>query len=155
MPALRQCQKGCLVKRADSLLAPLIRNLGIEDSVRLGRIRNEWAVIFEKPVSLHMAPAGIKEKELLINVDSPVWLQQLNFYKDTIIKKLSGFGIKTVRFKIGRVLPEKKQYKTILEKRLLTANENSYIEETISPVPDHELRDKIKKAMEKSMSFKR
>ena len=102
-----------------------------------------------------MAPASIKEKELLINVDSPVWLQQLTFYKDTIIKKLNGFGIKTVKFKIGRVLPEKKQDKTILEKRLLTANENSYIEGTVSPVPDQELRDKIKKAMEKSMAFKK
>lgn len=143
------------MKRADSLLSPLIKSLGLEDSVRAGRIKKEWAAIFEKPVSLHMSPASLREGELLINVDSPVWLQQLNFYKDTIIKKLNGFGIKTVRFKMGRVLPEKKQAKPILEKRLLTVNENSYIEETISPVQDQELRDNIKKAMEKSMSFKR
>ncbi len=102
-----------------------------------------------------MSPASLREGELLINVDSPVWLQQLNFYKDTIIKKLNGFGIKTVRFKMGRVLPEKREEQAIPKIRRLTADEHSYIDGTISPVPDQELRDNIKKAMEKSMSFKR
>ncbi|MDP3260906.1 MAG: DUF721 domain-containing protein, partial [Thermodesulfovibrionales bacterium] len=69
------------MKRADSLLAPLIKNLKLEDAVKLGRIKTGWADIFEKPVSLHMFPAMLKEGELLINVDSPMWMQQLSFYK--------------------------------------------------------------------------
>lgn len=143
------------MKRADSLLTPLIRNLGIEDAVRLGHIKKEWACVFERPVSLHMSPANLKEGELLINVDSPVWLQQLSFYKETIIKKLHPFGIKAVRFKLGRVLPEKKQDKTIPKRQALTAKEHSYIEETVSSIPDQELRDRIKKAIEKSIIFER
>lgn len=146
------------MKRADSLLTPLIRNLGIEDAVRLGYIKKEWACIFERPVSLHMSPANLKEGELLINVDSPVWLQQLSFYKETIIKKLHHVGIKTVRFKLGRVLPEKKQDKTTpfeIKGQALTVKEHSYIEETVSSIPDQELRDRIKKAIEKSIGFKR
>lgn len=143
------------MERADSLLTPLIRNLGIEDAVRQGYIKKEWACIFERPVSLHMSPANLKEGELLINVDSPVWLQQLSFYKETIIKKLHPFGIKTVRFKLGRVLPEKKQDKTTSRRQALTTNEHSYIEETVSSIPDQELKDRIKKAIEKSIVFKR
>jgi len=143
------------VKRADSLLAPLIRNLGIGDAVILGRIRNEWGGIFEKPVSLHMSPAILKEGELLINVDSPVWLQELNFYKDTIIKKLHGFGIKSVRLKIGRVYLEKKQDRIPHGKKALTADDAFYIENTVSAIANQELRDGIKKAIEKSITFKR
>jgi len=143
------------VKRADSLLAPLIKRLKIEDGVRLGHIKEEWPDIFEKPISLHMSPASLKEGELLINVDSPVWLQQLSFYKETIIKKLHGFGVNTIRFRIGRVLLQTKQDKTISETKPLTENDHYYIKETVSSIPDQELKDRIKRAIEKSIMFKR
>jgi len=141
------------VKRADSLLAPIIRNLGIEDSIRLGRIKKEWAGVFEKTISFHTCPASLKEEELLVNVDSPVWLQQLSFYKEDIVKKLRGFGVKAVRFRLGRVFPEKKKEQEVLKKRLLTSGDNAYIEETVSSIPAGELRDKIKKAIEKSFVY--
>lgn len=146
------------MKRADSVLASVIKNLGMEDGVRLGRLKREWSTIFEKPVSLHTAPANLKEGELLINVDSPIWLQQLSFYKEAIIKKLHGFEIKTVRFKLGRVLPEKKQDKTIpfaTKKQALTANNSSYIEKTVFLIQDMELRDRVKKAIEKCIVSKK
>ncbi len=142
------------MKRADSLLAPFIRTLGIEDAVKLERIKKEWAGVFERPIPLHMSPAKLKDGELLINVDSPVWMQQLNFFKEDITKKLHCFGIKTVRFKLGRVLPWGKQ-EIISKGQSLTANDHSYIEETVSSISDQELRERIKKAIEKSITFKR
>ncbi|MBI4690748.1 MAG: DUF721 domain-containing protein [Nitrospirae bacterium] len=143
------------MRRADSLLAPLIRNLGIEDAVRLERIREEWQNIFERPISFHTSPSSLREGELLISVDSPVWLQQLGFYKEAIIKKLHGFGVKTVRFKLGRVLPERKYDRTVSKSRPLTESDSLYIEETITSVADQELRERIKRAIEKSITFKR
>ncbi|MBT9536739.1 MAG: DUF721 domain-containing protein [Nitrospirae bacterium] len=144
------------MKRADSLLAPLIKNLKLEDAVKLGRIKTGWADIFEKPVSLHMFPAMLKEGELLINVDSPMWMQQLSFYKDKMTDKLQGFGVKAVRLRLGKVMPWEKEKKgeEILHKPI-TADDRSYIEKTVSPIHDAELREGIKKAIEKSISFKR
>lgn len=144
------------MKRADSLLAPLIKNLKLEDAVKLGRIRAGWADIFEKPVSLHMFPAMLKEGELLINVDSPMWMQQLSFYKDKIADKLQGFGVKAVRLRLGKVIPwEKEKGEKILLHKSITADDRSYIEKTVSPIRDEELREGIKKAIEKSIGFKR
>ncbi len=142
------------MKRADSLLAPLIKNLGIENEVKLGRIRQEWAAIFEKPVSLHMSPASLKEGEVLINVDSPMWLQQLSFYKKTIAEKLSAFGVKTVRLRLGRVLPEKSRDSLIPKVQVLTAHDRTYIETVVSSISDAELKERIKKAIEKSIALK-
>lgn len=144
------------MKRVDSLLAPLIKNLKLEDAVKLGRIRAGWADIFEKPVSLHMFPAMLKEGELLINVDSPIWMQQLSFYKDKIADKLQGFGVKAVRLRLGKVIPwEKEKGEKILLHKSITADVRSYIEKTVSPIRDEELREGIKKAIEKSIGFKR
>lgn len=144
------------MKRADSLLAPLIKNLKLEDAVKLGRIKTGWADIFEKPVSLHMFPAILKEGELLINVDSPMWMQQLSFYKDKMADKLHGFGVKAVRLRLGNVMPwgKEKKGEEILHKPI-TTDDRSYIEKTVSPIHDEELRNGIKKAIEKSISFKR
>ncbi len=144
------------MKRADSLLAPLIKNLRLEDAVKLGRIRAGWADIFEKPVSLHIFPAILKEGELLINVDSPMWMQQLSFYKDKMTDKLQGFGVKAVRLGLGKVIPwEKEKGGKIILHKSITADDRSYIEKTVSPIRDEELREGIKKAIEKSISFKR
>ncbi len=144
------------MKRADSLLAPLIKNLKLEDAVKLGRIKAGWADIFEQPVSLHMFPAMLKEGELLINVDSPMWMQQLSFYKDKMADKLHGFGVKAVRLGLGKVIPwEKEKGEKIILHKSITADDRSYIEKTVSPIRDEELREGIKKAIEKSISFKR
>lgn len=118
-------------------------------------MKREWADIFGKPLSLHMSPATFKKGELLINVDSPMWLQQISFYKEDIIRKLQSFGVRAVRLRLGRVLPEKKQAKEDVRMRPLTSGDISYIEATIASVKDPALKQGIKQAIEKSVAFRR
>jgi len=144
------------VKRADSLLAPLIKNLRLEDALKLGRIKSGWQDIFEKPVSTHTLPVMLKAGELLVNVDSPVWMQQLNFLKDKMTDKLQGYGVKAVRLRLGRVVLWEKEKKAEAPLyKAITADDRSYIERTISAIQDNELRNRIERAIEKSISFKR
>lgn len=160
MSARGACALGWLkrlyeLKKLSVLISPLLKELDIEDGVRLGRIKKDWQQLFNTPISLHMSPASLKEGELLINVDSPVWLQQINFYKADIIKKLSPFGIGTVRFRLGRVLAKTGVRNQKSRVKRLTTEELSYIEETVSPISDQELRDKIRKAIEKSIASRK
>ncbi|MCE5195046.1 MAG: DUF721 domain-containing protein [Nitrospiraceae bacterium] len=143
------------MRRADFLLAPILRNIGISEDVHLLKIKMEWSEIFEKPLSFHTSPAALKESELLINVDSAVWMQELSFYKETIVKKLNRFGIKSVRLKIGRVFPYKKQSGPKPEMRRMTIDDKAFIENTVSVIPEEDLKVQIKKAIEKSLTFKR
>lgn len=143
------------MNRTGTLLAPLIRNLGLEGSVKLSAMRREWRSIFEEPVSFHTSPALLKDGELLINVDSPAWLQQLHFFKETIIKKLQCFGILSVRFRVGKVFHDKAQAKPVPKHRNLSNEEKTYVEQAASSIADSELRERIKKAIEKSMTFER
>ncbi len=142
------------MKRADSLLTPFIRELGIEDGVKLAEIRRNWYNLFDKPLSYHMSPFILSKGEILLNVDSPVWLQELTFYKEDIIKKMSSYGVKTVRFRLGRVSIKVKSgiqgQKSRVEQ--LTTEELSYIEETVSKINDEKLKETVQKAMKKSFA---
>ncbi len=143
------------MKRADSLVAQIAKNLGIEEGVKFCRIKSEWHELFDKPLSLHMAPSILKNGELLINVDSAVWLHQLGFYKEQIKDKLNKFAVKSVRFRIGSVRNPEKPKKEPVRLRDLTTEEKSMVENMVADVKDKELCCNIKKAMEKSIGFKR
>jgi hypothetical protein len=153
MPPLRSGEKGGLVKRADSLLAPFIKNFGIEERVRLAEIKKNWEPIFGKPLSYHMAPCTLSNGELLLNVDSPVWLQELKFYKEEILKKLASHGVRTVRFRLGRVSMKENPGVRIQRQKVvsLNAEELSFIEETIARLDDESLRGIVKTTIEKAI----
>lgn len=145
------------MKRADDLLFPLVKELGIEDNIRLTEIKKSWYGLFKDPLSSHMSPSKLSEGEILLNVDSPVWLQELNYFKERIIKTLSPYGIKEVRFRLGRVSTKAKSGVHSLKSKVktLTDEELSYIEETTSQISDGKLRETIQKAMKKALIGKR
>jgi hypothetical protein len=153
MPALRGSQKSGLVKRTDALLKPLIHNLGIIDSVRLAQIKSHWHTLFQKPLSYHMSPSALSGNELLLNVDSPVWLQELKFYQGDIIKKLTPYQVRTVRFRLGRVIDTARQGdKPRPACNPLTALDHTFIEETVSPIEDEGLKEIVRKTIAKAIT---
>ena len=145
------------MKKVGSLLRPLVRDFGIESDMRFIELKESWHVLFNEPLSCHMAPCKITEGVILLNVDSPVWLQELNYFKKDIIGKLSPYGVTDVRFKLGKV-----SIKTGSEVRdqgfgakTFTPEELSYIEKTISHIADEELRRTVRRAIEKSISSRK
>ena len=139
------------MKRAETVLGPMLKQLGIENGVRLERIRNDWTDIFEKSISPHMFPATLHEGELLLHVESPAWMQQLTYYKKEIIQKLSSYAVTDVRFRLGRI--KKKRQKQQAEKpmRTLSSEEASFAASVVADIRDEELKDSIRKAIEKSL----
>jgi hypothetical protein len=142
------------VKRVGSLLGHLIKDLEIEDGVRLAEIRKNWQSLFREPLPYHMAPSRLTGGDLLLNVDSPVWLQEMNIHREEILKKLTPFGVRAVRFRLGKIsaltTSEVKIQKT--KPRTLTAEERSYIDQTISQINDDRLKRTVKTAIERAIA---
>lgn len=145
------------MKRADTLLTPFLKNSGIQDGVKLAAMQAQWYHLFSKPLSNHILPFRFSRGELIVNVDSHVWLQELTFLKRDIVKKLTPYGVKTVRFRIGKTQSKagsglrngggkRTQY------RKLTAAELSYIEETVSGLPDEQLQRTVRTILEKAIA---
>jgi hypothetical protein len=139
------------VERAASLLSPLLKRLGIDEAVRLQQIRNDWQTLFDQPLSLHMSPSRLFEGDLLLSVDSPAWMQQLGFYKKEILTKLSGYGVRDLRFRIGRVSTRNSQKDRPSKAEELSSEETVFISDVVSGVDDEALRDRIRKTIGKSL----
>lgn len=104
-----------------------------------------------------MSPCTLSHGEILLNVDSPVWLQELQYYKKEVLGKLRPYGITSMRFKIGRVSSTISRDKRHEEARFktLTAEEISLVEDTVSQIDDEELRETLQKAMKRSLSARK
>jgi hypothetical protein len=143
------------VKRAGSLLTGVIRGLDLEDGVTLEEIRRRWDTLFRQPLPTHMAPFLLSHGELLIAVDSPVWLQELRFRQDDILRKLSPFRVTSVRFKLGKISRKGSSVAQHTARRTtsrpLKTEELALIESTISGVENAELRETIRRAISQSI----
>jgi hypothetical protein len=152
--AFRCGEKSNFVKRADVLLKPLVRDLGIDDGIRLAQVKSRWHILFQKPLSCHMSPSLLSGNELLLTVDSPVWLQELKFYQEDIIKKLASYQVRTIRFRLGRVNPLANQEEDSKDRKgkFLTEHDCSFIEETVSDIRDKELKETLQKTIAKAIA---
>jgi len=139
------------MKKAETVLGPMLKQLGIEDGVRLQRIRNNWSEIFEKSISPHMFPAALKEGELLLHVESPAWMQQLTYFKKELVRKLSAYGITDVRFRLGRITKKKPQQEAEKPMRTLSPEEVLFAASAVADLRNEALKDSVRKAIEKSM----
>jgi hypothetical protein len=139
------------VERAASVLSPLLKRLGVDEAVRLQQIRNDWQTLFEKPLLSHMSPSRLFGGDLLLSVDSPVWMQQLGFCKKEILQKLSGYGVRDLRFRIGTVSTKNRQKGHTRKEVQLSPDEILFISDAVSDVSDDLLRETIRKTIEKSL----
>ncbi|HET6514726.1 MAG TPA: DUF721 domain-containing protein [Thermodesulfovibrionales bacterium] len=143
------------MKRVGAVLSPFVKSLGIEGALKLEELKRAWPTLFGEPLSLHMSPSSLKEGELLITVDSPVWLQQISFYKPDILKKLGPFDVRDIRFRLGTIRIEKNirsRPRKAKREKSLDSDTLSFIEETVSELEDPGLKESIRKAMGKAFS---
>lgn len=142
------------MRRLGTLISSVTQGMGMEEAMRFERLRKEWKRVFREPLSLHMSPHSLKNSELLVHTDSPVWLQQLTFFKADILSALAPFGVTTVRFKIGRLFPYTKNNPRQQEPPHAAPDPHAakIIEETVSGLADDGVRESIRKAMERSFA---
>lgn len=145
------------------ILASLFKKIGMEEKLALARLQKQWATLFDEPLSLHTYPASLNNGILVVNVDSPLWLQQLKYFKQAMLKKLESYRIKAIDFRHGSANLSHR-YATGKNSRTNTggnpAQSNkaladadvTWMEQNLAPVNDPELRDGIRKVMEKALT---
>lgn len=146
------------MKRLNSLISPIIKGFGMEEAVKLEEIKRDWTQVFRAPLCSHMSPLNLKNGELLVNVDSPIWLQQLTFLKTEIIGNLRPYGVKDMRFRVGRIMhPDKRpgrHEKACREMPPVGGEEVRRIDAAVSVIKDGALKESIRRAMSKSFVAK-
>ncbi len=143
-----------------STLLLLCKDLGLEEKMFLQQMQEVWHEILSEPLNLHTCPCDLKNGELLINVDSPVWLQQLKFLQPMIIQKLGCYPVKSVRLRLGRV-----KIKSLVKRvdsglkspkkpsRAIAASDVEWVNRLLSDITDTEMKECIRKAMQNSLRY--
>lgn len=138
------------MERAGSALGPLIKDLGLEDSLRLYRIKQSWQETLGQPLSLHTAPSGLKGGLLYVSADTPAWLQQTGYYRAQVLEKLARFGVTDIRLKLGRV--ESPALRKPVKERPLAEPDPALLDELVSPIGDKDVKEAVRRVVQKSLS---
>lgn len=69
------------------------------------KIQRIWQSVFDKKTLVHSAIIGLQKGKLIVHVDSPAWLFQMNLQKRKILEKLKEDvpQLEHIHFKIGKV----------------------------------------------------
>lgn len=143
------------MQHVSSVLLRLCKDIGLEDKMLLQQIEETWHDIFSEPLSLHTYPADLKDGEITINVDSQIWLQQLKFLQPMILKKLDKYNLKSVRLRLGKI-KRKSKHKALTKKEkqpVLSKHDTEWLNSLLSEISDAELRESVKRAMQKSICY--
>ncbi|UCG78130.1 MAG: DUF721 domain-containing protein [Nitrospirota bacterium] len=143
------------MERLSKAFEDLIRELGIGKAVTVEMLRRRWNEIVGDTISGHTDPDHYKGGKLVINVDSAEWLHELQYYQTNILSKLEPFDITSVRFKLGRI--RKKRTSEPLNKEATTVSDKDreFAQETSSAIKSDQLKNAIRKAIERSLGDER
>lgn len=83
----------------------VLGDLGLDGVARAHRIGAIWAEAVGEPVAAHCRPLGLRGDVLELEVDSPVWSQQLQLRKPEILSALTRMlgkeAPRELRFQVG------------------------------------------------------
>ncbi|MCR9095031.1 MAG: DUF721 domain-containing protein [bacterium] len=87
------------------LVGRVLGELGLDGVALAHRIGSEWPEIVGEKVAEHCRPLGLRAGVLEVQVDSPVWSQQLQLRKAELLEKLEARyarqAPREVRFQVG------------------------------------------------------
>jgi hypothetical protein len=145
-------------ERLSATLGTLLKARGMESRLSEYRILGQWEKTVGRVIAGHARPVAVRGGKLFLNVDSPAWMQQLSMLKPEIIEKVNrGLGketIKGITLNLGEI-PASGTPEERLVLPELTAGERGTIEQYISEVRDADIRQSIRRVIEKDLRRKK
>lgn len=94
------------IESLGSILGPLLKNLGLEERVKVGGLFSRWPEIVGEKIARHATPVEYTRGILVVRVDSSTWLAELSqFMKPEIVKKVrtrsGSLAIRDIKFRLG------------------------------------------------------
>lgn len=90
-----------------NILGGALNKFRSDYNLELTSVFNIWKNVVGEAIANNSKPAGFKGKILLVYVSSPVWIQELQYYKKDMITKINdALGkelVCDIKFKIGAV----------------------------------------------------
>jgi predicted nucleic acid-binding Zn ribbon protein len=144
-----------------SILEETIKGLEIELPLKTHSIFGAWRNIVGEAVALQTRPRAIRNRILFIDVSHSTWMQQLQFFKPTLLEKINAFLgeslIDDIRFKLGKIsppLPTPSEAPSWREETL-DVKTTKQIEALLQSIPDGEIRKSLHHVLIKGAKLER
>jgi hypothetical protein len=144
-----------------SILEKTLKALEINVPLKSYSIWGAWKELVGDSVALQTQPRSIRNRILFIDVSHPTWMQQLQFFKPTLLEKINIFLgeplIQDIRFKLGKIsqtvsLPSKTKS---LENEELDKATLNQIESIVQKIEDQEVRKSLRDVVIKGAKLER
>ncbi len=153
-----------MAKKLDKLsatLGSLMKARGLQSRLSEYRIFVQWEKTVGSLIAGHAQPVSVRGNKLFLAVDSPAWMQQLSLLRPEIIEKVNAaLGrqiIREIGLNIGELSPagkprERGERAVPIE---LSPDERAMIERTVNGISNPEVRQALRRLMEKDFSKKK
>lgn len=137
-----------------SILEKTLKSLEIDVPVKSYSILMAWKEIVGETIADHAQPRRIRNQILFIDVVHPTWMQQLQFLKSDLLKKVNAFlgepRIQDIRFRLGKISPKPNPPPSKpdpWQREELDEAKRKRIDDLLQKVRDEEIRRTMKKVL--------
>jgi len=74
--------------RVGDLLTGVLKGLGLEGKLEEGRLREQWPRIVGEAIARRSRPTTVRGATLIIEVENNVWMNEIQFHRSEIIRKI-------------------------------------------------------------------
>ena len=76
-------------KRVGDLLPRVLKGLGLEGKFEEGRLRAEWETVVGEAIADRSRPLRVRGKTLLVEVQNSTWMNEIQFHRNEIVRKVN------------------------------------------------------------------
>lgn len=97
-----------------NILSPFLKRMGLSWRIKEQKIIENWKDIVGHEIGQNTEPSRLRGGVLYVKVSNPIWMQQLQFLKEVIIKKIhqkiKEAGVDDLRLFIGKIDSDPSDY---------------------------------------------
>jgi len=143
------------------ILFSVLQKKGMASKLQENALLKLWSQAVGPQIASKTKPDSFKNGTLFVMTVSSVWVQQLHFMKEEILKKMNELSgrtvIREIRFLTGQILSpdEKSVHASYPPKSVLKKRDKEMIAECTEVLADQELASVLKRVMQLEISRRR
>lgn len=156
-------------KPLSEIMPVVIQQMGIKKQFVTESIFHHWPEIVGAEIASHTKPQQLQRDTLFVTVDTSVWAHHLTMMKEEIVARIQAFTkekvVANIRFQAGYLRFSQNQEHTDpteeaapripLYRVQLDEEEVRYLQDTVQPVRDKFLKQRIMKLLRKDIAWKK
>ncbi|GAB4295109.1 MAG: hypothetical protein Kow0090_09950 [Myxococcota bacterium] len=158
-------RKGNKPKNLTEILTDSFKKMGLREKLRRDKAVNAWRDVVGAEVAAVSRPILVKNRVLFVAVDSPSWINELNYYSEVIVRQINRIAeaeiIEKIRWQNVGEIRETLKKEGVKEEEIAQSLEPTELPpdlplaKKIEAIEDEEFKKALKKLVELSYAARK